>query len=652
MLHRYSWFAAFSAVLGVGLLVYWPGLHGGFLFDDFPNLSPIGDLGGIHDWANFKAFVLHGAAGPLGRPVALASFLLDATDWPANPRPFKLTNLGLHLITGAMLCIASYKLLRLFDIPSPSARWGAVLNMALWLLHPYMLSTTLYVVQRMAQLAALFMFVGLAGYLHGRLMLQRRQLAGYIWMSTALTIGTILAVFSKENGILLPLLTLVIEWCLAARPARWTPSSAAQPTNIRPDWRWRAPFLWLPTAAVVLQLGKQINLSPNAWPTRPFNQLERLLTEPRVLWEYLWQLFVPRIEGLGLFQDGYAISTDLWHPATTLPALTGIIALLIAAVWLRHKWRWGTYIALAVTFFLASHLIESTVVGLELYFEHRNYAAAAFLLLPVAMAIVWLYERRWRSIAIFASISIVGLLSALTWQRAMLWSDTDRLETYWAVATPNSPRAQNHLAVQYFKHGKVSAGFAQLEQAMNRLPDSALLSMQWLLQKIVHGQATTSDFDQVAQNLPRQRFDAQAVLGLRMIVETLMEPATNPEYREQTLHILDVMHGLPQYLHVPLFNRLAPYLRALILLSNHLPDESTKLFLIAMDRYKDIDSSLSMVAHMGNAGYPSHALLLLEEARSIYAQQPGSQLKRPRSVYDDEIDRLDGILRDEMRDKK
>ncbi len=648
-MRRYSWFAAFWAILGICLLAYWPGLQGGFLFDDFPNLSKIGDLGGVHDWATFEAFVFHGAAGPLGRPVALASFLLDATDWPADPRPFKLTNLWLHLLAGSMLCIATYKLLRLFDVSEPSARWGAVLNMALWLLHPYMVSTTLYTVQRMAQLAALFMYAGLAGYLHGRLLLPYRRLAGYIWMSAALILGTMSAALSKENGVLLPLLALMIEWCLAARPARCAPSAAGSRTSPKPDWRWRVLFLWFPTAAVVFQLGRQINLAPDAWPTRPFNQVERLLTEPRVLWEYLWQLYVPRIEGLGLFQDGYPISTDLWHPATTLPALVGIIGLLAIAVCLRHKWRWGTYIALALIFFLASHLIESTVIGLELYFEHRNYAAAAFLFLPLAMAIVWLGEKRGRLIAIFASISILGTLGALTWQRATLWSDTSALETFWAVATPNSPRAQNHLAVQYFKHGDVNHGFAQLEEAMNRLPDSALLSMQWLLQKITHKRATAADFNQVAKNLPQQQFDAQAVLGLRMIVETLIEPDTNPEYRTRILHILDVMRGLPQYSNVPLFNRLAPYLRALLLLSDGLPDESTRLFLVAMDRYKDIDSSLSMVAHMGNAKHPGHALLLLDEARRIYARQPESQLKRPRSQYDSEIDRLDRILRDEIR---
>ena len=38
-------------------------------------------------------------------------------------------------------------------------------------------------------------------------------------------------------------------------------------------------------------------------------------------------------------------------------------------------------LAVAILFYLAAHLMESTFIGLELYFEHRNYLAALFLLL-------------------------------------------------------------------------------------------------------------------------------------------------------------------------------------------------------------------------------------------------------------------------------
>src|SRR5687768_2841566 len=82
-------------------LAYWPGLHGGFLFDDYANLDALGRYGGVRDLHSFLYFLTSGEADPTGRPLAQLSFLLDARDWPADPWPFKRSNVLLHLLNGA-----------------------------------------------------------------------------------------------------------------------------------------------------------------------------------------------------------------------------------------------------------------------------------------------------------------------------------------------------------------------------------------------------------------------------------------------------------------------------------------------------------------------------------------------------------------------
>src|SRR5258705_13200466 len=92
--------------LGLGALlmlaggVYLPGLGGGFLFDDFVNLDALGSHGRIDTWPRFWIYLTSGTADPLGRPLALLSFLLDARDWPASAAPFLRTNVLLHLLNG------------------------------------------------------------------------------------------------------------------------------------------------------------------------------------------------------------------------------------------------------------------------------------------------------------------------------------------------------------------------------------------------------------------------------------------------------------------------------------------------------------------------------------------------------------------------
>jgi hypothetical protein len=125
------------ALLLLGATVYWPGLAGPFLFDDFANLTALGDYGGIRNWETFKLFVFGNHSGPTGRPIAMLSFLLNATNWPTNPWPFKFTNLMIHLGNSLLLFFLTFSLLRMNSHPKNSIFWIAFLTTAFWLLHPF-----------------------------------------------------------------------------------------------------------------------------------------------------------------------------------------------------------------------------------------------------------------------------------------------------------------------------------------------------------------------------------------------------------------------------------------------------------------------------------------------------------------------------------
>lgn len=614
-------------------LAYWPGLSGGFLFDDYPNLDAMGHLGGVSNWETFKAFVFSGWSGPTGRPISLLSFLLDDNTWPSQAPWFKRTNLLIHILCGLVLCWATLLLVRnLKSVSESQAQWIAVLACALWLLHPYMVSTTLYVVQRMAQLATLFCLVGIVLYLHGRLQLVVRTRRAYILMSLGLAAGTLLATFSKENGALLPLLVLVIEYCL--------------PKEGRPAWQWRALFLWLPSLAIVALLARYIDFSDNPWPNRNFNQIERLLTEARIVCEYLLHLFVPRIEGNGLYQDGYVISKGLFEPASTFFAIIFLVALLTVAFTVRKK---APLFSMGVLFFFASHLMESTVVGLELYFEHRNHLASLFLFLPLAYYCV-IYSARFKLLPVLAVV-VLGILASMTWLRTSLWSDNDKLELYWVQSATDSPRAINAVAAHYMNNGDYEKANDYLMVASRRLPHSSLLTARLLLQKVWVGQANELDFIQAGERLKLQEFDAQTVKGIRTLVERVTgeNTASNSlDYARYSLNLLDTMESSPVYGQFPLFVRLVAYLRAQLYL--HLGDavQAYGHYSQAISRYQETDAALAMVAEMGTAGYPEKALALLEQAAQVLAQQDSRKLKRSRMSYEQDITYLKSALREAM----
>ncbi|HEY0891960.1 MAG TPA: hypothetical protein VGE32_02815 [Cellvibrio sp.] len=622
--------AFFVIVLASTALVYFPGLKGGFIFDDYPNLEALGDFGAVDDIESFKRFVFGGFSGPLGRPLSLASFLLDDNTWPSNPEWFKETNVKIHLLTGILLCWATLNLLRLYrrNDSEQSIIWIAVIGSSIWMLHPYMVSTTLYVVQRMAQLAALFVFAGIAGYLHGRLLLEAgRVRSGYLWMTVSLGLATVLAVLSKENGILLPLLTLTIEFCLPGRQIK-----------LNVWWKW--VFLVAPSLVVIAILAREINFAPDAWPTRLFNQPERLMTECRILWEYLYHLYIPRIEGRGLFQDGYLISKSLTSPISTLIALIALISLIAVAIVLRKRFPLAS---LGIVFFFVGHLLESTVVGLELYFEHRNYMSAAFLFLPIAVMLVELSKTYRLRVAILSGTTLFLLLGFLTWERAKLWSDVSALQLYWAASTPESPRAQNHIGSALWDAGNHKGAIAHVQSALLLHPDSSFLTVNLLLMKIYDKTATVDDFTQSAKKIQTQAFDAQAIVGVRAIVEEVLAN-NNRVYIAAALKFLYSVEAHPKSKRVDIFVRLVPYLQGRLYLAMGDYQNAFAQFGRAMDRYAETDAALEMVAQMASAQRPREAVMLLKKAADIFQRQDVKTMRRSRDEYESEFKRLHLLL--------
>lgn len=619
----------FLLILILCISIYWIGLNGNFLFDDYPNLQDLGTYGVIDSWDKARAFIFNGFAGPTGRPISLASFLIDANTWPVNPYSFKYTNLMIHLINGLLLCWAIFLLLQYYKYKDDQAIWMAVVAASIWMLHPYFVSTTLYIVQRMAQLATLFSLLGIIGYLKGCVSLSQRPLKSYFLFTISLGLATLLATFSKENGALLPLLILVIEFC--------NPSK-----ENRPVWQWKAVFLWLPSVAILCLLAKYVTFADNPWPNRNFNMVERLYSESRIVSEYLYNLFIPQVELQGLYQDGFLVSKSLTQPITTLYSIVFLFALVISTFLLRK--RYPLY-SLAILFFFAAHLMESTVVGLELYFEHRNYLAALLLFLPIASGLYTLRHYISPILVNFIFAVVVSLLSFFTYQRAHLWGNTDQLQLYWAQNSPNSPRAQNAIAGVLFDRGQVAESNEFLEQSMKKMPDSALLNMRLLLQKVYANIATQQDFEQTADRLAKQPFDAQAVQALRTLTEYIVSnPVLVHKYANLNLQLINKLEMNKNYTIIPVFNRLMPYLKAKIYLAQHKNNEALKAYLTAALRYNDVEAGMMMVAEMGSAKDTQGALILLNNVKKIYKYQPETTLRRSRKEYDFEIKRIEDIL--------
>ena len=104
-------------VVVVGLLVtaaiYWPGLHGGFFFDDYANIqrSKAVALEEI-SISSLLSAARSGVSGQLGRPVSQLSFALNYHFSGFNAFAFKITNLVIHCVNGLLVYVLALQLFR------------------------------------------------------------------------------------------------------------------------------------------------------------------------------------------------------------------------------------------------------------------------------------------------------------------------------------------------------------------------------------------------------------------------------------------------------------------------------------------------------------------------------------------------------------
>jgi len=433
-------------ILAITVACYLPGLTGHFIFDDGVNIriNPFLKIDSL-DFSTLWQASSSGGSSPLSRPLSMASFAVNYYVAGMDAYYFKLVNLGIHLLNGVLVFALARLLLGLHlrirgAADDNAASWVAIAVAALWLLHPFNLTGVLYVVQRMTSLAALFTLAGLALYLHGRKSLLDGNRSGFFAIGAAIFVFTPLAALCKENGVLLPLLILVTEATLL----RWS----------APDHESRrilAAIVGL-SVAVPLLFGlfyvlKNPDLILGGYAWRDFSLTERLMTEARVLWFYLNMIVLPGMGEMGLHHDDILISRSLFSPWTTLPAIAGLLLLAAGAFALRNR---QPLLAFGIAFFFVGHAMESTIIPLELAFEHRNYLPMFGILLPLAYyaldSRLHVSSVRVRRIAF---LLLIILFAGLTASRAQQWGDTLQMRTLEVERHPRSVRAHTDLAALY-----------------------------------------------------------------------------------------------------------------------------------------------------------------------------------------------------------
>jgi tetratricopeptide (TPR) repeat protein len=350
----------------------------------------------------------------------------------------------------------------------PGYPWLAVILGATWLLHPLLVSTVLYVVQRMAMLSTFFMLLASISYLYWRLGMIRgsvRTFSGLRFLAVLVFFG--IAMLAKENAIVLIPILILME-------VLWLQCVGGDGETIK--WLQSVSYGLIATGSIALLsvLFFQWDSLSGRFYRRPFSLQERLLTESRIVWDYVGQLFYPQVERMGLYHDDVVLSHGLMAPISTLySVLSWALVVVVCGVLLRR--REGRWLVFGIAWFVLGHSVESTVLPLELYFEHRNYYPAIGLVLFLG-ALFAIVVKKWpepRSPLLVCLGLCVVVLSAQTSSQVQMWSNRSLLILNHLNGHPHSTRANIDMAAEFARLGEVEAAHRYSKRAFEASDNEA-----------------------------------------------------------------------------------------------------------------------------------------------------------------------------------
>ena len=454
------------AVIAFSLLIfsiYWNTLDGSWQFDDIPNIT---DNPQVHldklSLTGLKRAIFSDQRNPdtFYRPVACISFALNYYSGGLDVFGYHLVNILIHLFTSIFLFLFIYNTLNL-----PSLRTGhasksytvAMLATILWAINPIQTQAVTYIVQRMASLAGMFYIMGMYFYLKSRTAVKNRD---KILLIVPCFLAFVLALGSKENAVMLPMSLLLYEILIIQQETNETFKK-----NIKIVFITTGLFIII--CLIFWYLKNDTFSFLSGYRSRPFTLTQRLLTEPRIIIFYVSQLIYPMPGRLSIAHS-VQVSTSLFHPISTFLSILFIIG---SVVFLIYKARKFPLFSFCYLFFLLNHLIESSIVPLELIYEHRNYIPSMMFFVPIAIGFCHLLDRyatkkvMKTTIVAFIIFILIGFghttyIRNFTWKtRKSLWMDAEE-------KAPNQSRVHHNLGLFYQDHGDDLEAISEFEKAL------------------------------------------------------------------------------------------------------------------------------------------------------------------------------------------
>ncbi|MFC1645917.1 tetratricopeptide repeat protein [Candidatus Omnitrophota bacterium] len=424
-------------IIILGFAIYANSLDGQFIWDD---VHLVRDNLNIRSPSNIlKIFTTNVTPSmrqsfSFYRPLMIFTYALDYYFWKLNVRGYHLTNTILHILAALGL----YWLISIIF----KDNFLSLLASLLFVAHPIHTEAVTYISGRADPLAAIFIILCCVFYIK---QLENRSIGNYVLM----IISCLLALFSKENSLILPMLLLIYHYSFKKKFALREFLSIIVITLVFAVVRFT--FLKLIVGSIVSETSLLQRAAGFFVAIVSYN---RLMVLPFNLhMEYVLRLFafsVPKVIG----------------------GIILLISLLIYAIKARNK---NTLMSFSILWFFIALFPVSNLYPINAYMAERwLYLPSIGFFLIVAKALTSLFRiRRFRVVSLMFIISLLSFYSLLTVKQNEYWQEPISFFERTLRYVKNSPRLYYNLGCLYQDTGEHKEAIALYNKAIQINPKHA-----------------------------------------------------------------------------------------------------------------------------------------------------------------------------------
>ena len=432
-----SWKALLQAtvIIGAGLWIYWPALHGDWLWDDNLYITDNSSLRSLHGLWDIWFTAPTTDYWPLNSTLLWIEWHL----WGNAPLGYHVCSLLLHLSSGFLIW-------RLFDRLGLRFSW---LGGLLFVVHPLAVESVAWIAETKNALSLPLFLLSCNAWLDA----EEKKPGSYLKS----ILYYLAAMLAKTSTVMLPAVLLLYCWWKRGRVTR------QEITRLTP---YAAIALVLGLVTVYFQ---NVGNDPNA--LEPVGFVTRSIGAGTALCFYLGKFILP-VDLLPIYPR-WSLEPPSLLQMLTIPTL----ALLLFGLWTQRK-GWGRHALFGFGFFLLNvlpvlGLVKMGYLNISRVADHLVYVSIIGLVGVVVAAVGQL--REWARYSFRYAVGAIAIVMAwLTWESHSHASRFVNEETLWTYTLEHNPQAwpaYNNLGCALYRAGHVPEAVEQFEQALKINPN-------------------------------------------------------------------------------------------------------------------------------------------------------------------------------------